>query len=314
MPDAQDLGAVDFVAVDFIAVDWGTSRLRAWAIGSDGAVLAHAASDEGMQGIVELAGYEPALLRLIGAWLREGVVTPVIACGMVGARQGWIEAPYAEIPGAPLDAARMAVPPTRDPRISVHVVPGLCQRSPADVMRGEETQIAGLLEGDPGFAGVICTPGTHSKWVRVRDGLITAFQTFMTGELFALLAEHSVLRHGIGPGWDPEEFAAAAAAAAADPGLLPARLFRLRAEGLLEGLAPGAARARLSGLLIGAELGAARPFVEDGAIIVIGASELADLYVAALVAAGHDARSVDAGKMTRAGLAAARASMRRSSA
>ncbi len=304
MQNAQDLGALDFVAVD-----WGTSRLRAWAMAEDGAVLAHAASAEGMRGL-ERAGYEAALLRLVDRWLPDGHVTPVIACGMVGARQGWIEAAYLETPGAPLDPARTALAPSRDPRIVVHLIPGLCQRSPADVMRGEETQIAGFLQAQPEFAGVICMPGTHSKWVNIRDGAVTAFRTFMTGELFALLAEHSVLRHGIGPGWDAEEFAAALAAAADEPAALTARLFGLRAEGLLAGLAPGAARARLSGLLIGTELVGAQPFLEAGRVVVIGASDLADLYVAALNDQGHAARSLDAGDMTRAGLAAARAIMK----
>jgi 2-dehydro-3-deoxygalactonokinase len=299
-----------FAALDFVAVDWGTTRLRAWAMGADGAVLAAAAADEGMRGL-ERDGYEPALLRLIGDWLPDGRVTPVVACGMVGARQGWIEAPYAETPAAPLDPARMTAAPTSDSRIAVRIVPGLCQRSPADVMRGEETQIAGLLERQPGFSGVICMPGTHSKWARIAAGEVVAFRTFMTGELFALLSQHSVLRHGIGPGWDGDAFAAALADAAADPAALTARLFGIRAEGLLAGLPPAAARARLSGLLIGAELGAARPFLDagSGGIALIGAAELSALYGTALAAAGHAARPLDSGTMTRAGLAAARAAM-----
>jgi 2-dehydro-3-deoxygalactonokinase len=307
VPDAQDLGTLDFVAVD-----WGTSRLRAWGMGENGTVLAHAASDEGMGGL-ERDGYEPALLRLIGSWLTESLVTQVIACGMVGARQGWIEAPYIEIPGEVIDSRRMAVAPTRDPRIVVHIIPGLSQRSPADVMRGEETQIAGFLEGHPGFAGVLCMPGTHSKWVRIRGGVVTGFRTFMTGELFALLAERSVLRHGIGPGWASDEFAAALNAVDAEPAMLAAHLFGIRAEGLLADLNPGAARARLSGLLIGSELAAARAFLGANGVVVIGASGLADLYVSALAAAGNAARAVDAGAMTRAGLVAARVRTRRSS-
>ena len=137
---------------DFVAVDWGTSRLRAWSVGTGGVVLAHAASDEGMGGLAR-DGFEPALLRLIGGWLAEGRSTPVIACGMVGARQGWIGAAYAEVPCPPLDPGRMARAARRDPRIAVHVVPGLCQRAPADVMRGEETQIAGFLAATRGSRG-----------------------------------------------------------------------------------------------------------------------------------------------------------------
>lgn len=110
---------------DWIAVDWGTSNLRAWALG-DGAILDHASSGEGM-GTLSRDDYEPALLRLINGWLPRGKVTEVIACGMVGSRQGWVEAPYRAVPCTPLDHGGLMPVPTRDPRLSVRIVPGLKQ-------------------------------------------------------------------------------------------------------------------------------------------------------------------------------------------
>ena len=190
--------------IDWIAVDWGTSNLRAWAMGPSGP-LAEATSDDGM-GRLKPDEFEPALLRLIDPWLpplsTNAPVTPVLACGMVGARQGWREAAYRTVPCTPVDAAAILHVPTQDQRITFHIAPGLRQDSPADVMRGEETQVAGVLAMQPGFDGVICAPGTHSKWIQVSAGEVVSFQTYMTGELFALLATQSVLRHGMTDGWD----------------------------------------------------------------------------------------------------------------
>ena len=126
---------------------------------------------------------------------------PVIACGMVGARQGWIEAPYSQVPCAPVGLS-MIKPVVEDTRLDVSILPGLSQTDPADVMRGEETQIAGYLAENPGFDGVLCLPGTHTKWAHISAGEVVSFRTFMTGELFALVSSQSVLRHSVGAGWD----------------------------------------------------------------------------------------------------------------
>jgi 2-dehydro-3-deoxygalactonokinase len=292
----------DAVTPAWIAVDWGTSNLRAWAMGADGSVLAEATSDDGM-GKLARDGFEPALLRLVTPWLASK--PPVIACGMVGSRQGWCEAPYRTVPCTPLDRAAQVTAPTTDARLRVTIAPGLKQTQPADVMRGEETQIAGALRLLPGYDGVLCLPGTHSKWVHVSAGEVVSFQTFMTGEMFALLSEASVLRHGMqGAGWDDTAFDAAVADALSRPERLGARLFSLRAEGLIAGLAPQAARARLSGLLIGTELAAAKPYWLGQRVTLIGAEKLAAAYARALSAQGVDAQRLSATDCTLAGLAA----------
>ena len=282
---------------DWIAVDWGTSNLRVWAMGASG-VLAHAESEDGM-GRLARDAFEPALLALIAPWLGVGV-TPVLACGMVGSRQGWFEAPYRAVPCRPLDAAVSV--PVRDARISLRIAPGLKQVSPADVMRGEETQIAGAIALGV-VDGVICLPGTHSKWAQVSAGEVVSFQSFMTGELFALLSEQSVLRHGMGgDGFDDAAFDATLSDAISRPERLAARLFSLRAEGLIGDLPAASARARLSGLLIGIELAAARPYWLGQAVTLIGAPAISALYARALAAQGLVARLLPATDCTLAGL------------
>jgi 2-dehydro-3-deoxygalactonokinase len=293
---------------DWIAADWGTTHLRLWAMEGP-RILAQAQSDDGM-GRLDRAGFEAALLRLAAPWLAEGRVTEVLACGMVGSRQGWVEAPYLTTPCAPLDPSRLVVAPTTDPRLRVRIVPGIRQLKPqADVMRGEETQIAGFLARNPRFDGVLCLPGTHCKWVHVSAGEVVSFATYMTGEMFDLLSTASVLRHGVA-GWDDSAFLPAVAEAFARPERLAARLFSIRAEGLLTGLAPDAARARLSGLLIGAELAGARPYWLGQEVAVIGAGPLAECYRAALAAQGAQVRVEPVADLTLAGLAQARQMLR----
>ena len=284
--------------VDWIAVDWGTSNIRAWAM-EGASPIAEATSDKGM-GSLAPDQFEAALLEVIDPWLGTDVM-PVIACGMVGAKQGWAEAAYLSVPTFPV-SGEFTRPPANDPRISAHILPGLSQNSPADVMRGEETQIAGFLALAPDFDGVICLPGTHTKWVQVSAGEVVSFRTFMSGELFALMSEASVLKHSIGDGWDGAAFAEALSDAMARPEALAGRFFSLRAEGLLHNLEPDVARARLSGLLIGAELAAARPYWLGQQIVLLGEPKLSALYATALDAQGAPSATAGATRATLAGL------------
>ncbi len=288
--------------VDWIAVDWGTSHLRAWAMQGDRAV-AHASSQDGMS---RTAGgdFQAALLALVEDWL-PGHPVDVIACGMVGARQGWVEAPYSAVPSKPIPVVPFRVPNT-DPRIRAFVVPGLKQNSPPDVMRGEETQIAGFLSTHQNWDGVICLPGTHTKWVQISAGEVVSFRTFMTGEMFDLLRGQSVLRHSIDEGWDDDAFSDAVADALSKPEQLAARLFGLRAADLLHGQDKSIASARLSGILIGAELAASRPYWLGQQLAIIGSEGLTKAYAAALQQQGALVETADATATTLAGLAQAR--------
>ena len=296
----------------WFAVDWGTTHLRVWAMGAAGEVLDLLSSDRGM-GKLASEGFEPALLSLIAPYLAEDGATPVICCGMVGARQGWAEAPYTTVPCPPPDVRRAVKVPARDPRLDVRILPGLSQDKPADVMRGEETQIAGFLSQEPEFDGVLCLPGTHAKWVHISAGEVVSFQTFMTGEMFALLSGKSVLRHGMQEGgWDAGFFTTALDDAIARPQGIAASLFSLRAEGLLHGLTSAQACARLSGLLIGLELAGSRPYWLGRDVVLLGDGGLVAHYAAALAAQGVPARQVNADIVTLDGLKAAHATLKES--
>jgi 2-dehydro-3-deoxygalactonokinase len=291
----------------WIAVDWGTSNLRAWAMGEAG-IIAHAASDKGM-GQLNPEQFEAALLEVIAPWL--GPRTTVLACGMVGARQGWVEARYRAVPCPPTDPAALTRVTTKDPRLDVRIAPGLSQDRPADVMRGEETQLAGALALHPGFDGVFCLPGTHSKWVHVSAGEVVSFQTYMTGEMFSLLSTHSVLRHSLTTeGWDDTAFDEGLSDALSRPDRIAARLFSLRAEGLLHAMTAPQARARLSGLLIGIELAGAKPYWLGQSVKLIGAETLSALYARALGLQGLQAETLDATACTLAGLSALNAKLK----
>ncbi|MFW2587008.1 2-dehydro-3-deoxygalactonokinase [Sagittula sp. SSi028] len=289
---------------DWLAMDWGTSNLRVWVMGEDGAVRAALSSDQGM-GRLAPDQFETALLDLVAPYLPDHRI-PVLACGMVGAKQGWAEAPYRKVPCKAPRAAQAIRPLVRDDRLDVRILPGLKQASPADVMRGEETQIAGYLGADPQFDGVICLPGTHSKWVHISAEEIVSFRTFMTGEMFDLLSGQSVLRHSVtSDDWDEAAFDEALADAMGAPQRFAARLFGLRAAGLLDGLSPATARARLSGMLIGLELAGAKEYWLGQQVVLIGAPRLQALYGRALKAQGVEARGVDGADIVLAGLTAA---------
>ena len=292
--------------ITWVAVDWGTSNLRVWGIGCHGEVVAEASSGKGMARL-DRAGFEPALLELVGNWLPSDRQIPVIACGMIGARQGWIEVPYRRTPCKPVLVEPVGRPDTIDPRLKVMVLAGIKQIDPApDVMRGEETQIAGVLSQNPRFEGVLCLPGTHTKWVWINAGEIVRFRTFMTGELFGLLSLHSVLRHSLSDaGWDEIEFANDIRSTVTEPANLAGRLFSIRAEALVSSLDAATANARLSGLLIGAELAAAKAYWLNQNVTIVGNGPQSRLYAAALRTLGQPPDVIDASHVTLAGLKSA---------
>ena len=300
---------------DWIAVDWGTTHMRAYAIGGDGAVLARA-EGPGMGALADTErkseAYEAALLDACSDWL-SGSAVPVVMCGMVGSRQGWAEAGYLPLP-ASLDTLGDEVTqvPVRDGRLLAYIVPGLSQNDPYDVMRGEETQLAGWVHAhdhETASPPRICMPGTHSKWVHLDGRRVRHFSTAMTGELFDLIGHHSILAHSlVGDGFDAEAFGDAVRSAHERPACLTEALFSIRAEGLLIGADPARARARLSGLLIGAELAGAR--LESGErVVLIGAPRLCARYAQALSILGHDAVIADGEAMVLAGLTAIHAQL-----
>jgi 2-dehydro-3-deoxygalactonokinase len=296
--------APDVSRARFVAVDWGTSSFRAWLMTADGTPLAESRGSEGMLYCIT-AGFEPVLRQHLNKLGAPGNL-PVLICGMAGARQGWVEAPYLHTPTR-LDALHCGA--VRVNALGdIRILPGIAQSNAVcpDVMRGEETQISGAVPAD--FSGLICIPGTHSKWVTVEAGYIEAFSTYITGELFSLLGKQSILAHAVEAGQSllPND---AAFQTGLDAGMkegLSAQLFRLRAAQLLgfEQRADGAAR--LSGLLIGEELAdAKRRYGPQRKVLLLASGELEQLYELALSKAGFDVVTVDAELASQAGLAKA---------
>jgi len=283
-----------------IGVDWGTSNFRAYRLAPDGTILERRIAPRGILQVVGPA-FGETLQAEIGDWLLGGEER-VLLCGMIGSRQGWQEAGYVPCPVGIAELAGAIVPvPFRNARVKL--VPGVSAHDPQgvpDVMRGEETKIAGLA-GSLGKGGLVCLPGTHTKWVTVKDGLIAGFATHMSGEVFGALREHSILGRMMRPG--PTDWAAFDRGfdRAGDPGGWLHHLFGVRALGLAGHLDEGSASSYLSGLLIGHEVRA--QLLAPLAVHLLGDPALTAQYARAIVRAGGTVRLEDEDEAAR-GLAA----------
>ncbi|MGK7861770.1 2-dehydro-3-deoxygalactonokinase [Falsiroseomonas sp. E2-1-a4] len=279
-----------------IGVDWGTTSLRAYRIGAAGEPLARIDRPGGILTVAE-GGFPAALREAIGPWLEAGE-TRILLCGMVGSRQGWVEAPYLRCPAGPAEIAAATIRIPFD-GAEIRLVPGLTTEDAAgipDVMRGEETKLVALAETIG--TGLACLPGTHSKWAKLEGGRVTGFVTHMTGETFAALSQHTILARTSTDGPDVPEAFARGVARARQPGGLLHHLFGARSLHLMGGLAQAETRSFLSGLLIGHEIAAAAQGVTH--VHLAGAAGLAGLYAAALAQSGitvtrHDPDLVAAG-------------------
>lgn len=269
-----------------IALDWGTSNLRASLLGDGGVVLESRAAAGGVMAVPERR-FAEALNALCGDWI-DRHACPVIASGMVGSRQGWQEAPYVECPAT---LGQVAVQLTRielTPRASLHIVPGLrCTGADGqdDVMRGEETQLWGAELA----ASTCCVlPGTHSKWAWAgAAGEIAGFQTFMTGELYALLTQHGILGRLMQFGHErPEAFAQGVTLGLAEHASATHAIFAARTAGLMKRIEPEGLPDFLSGILIGIEIGGALRRSPVQHVSLLGDDTLCRRYEAALALAG----------------------------
>jgi 2-dehydro-3-deoxygalactonokinase len=290
----------------WVAVDWGTSNVRVWGVAGDGATTFTATSDKGMSRIGR-EDYPLVLAELIAGRADDHAET--LICGMAGARQGWMEAAYVDVPANLNALARHAVSPAD----GIRILPGVRQRERGheDVMRGEETQLLGLLALQPGFEGVAILPGTHSKWAELRGGQITRFVTAMTGELYEVIAEHTVLRHAldgerVGPATE-DGIDTGLNAGLARPERLTELLFRVRAAALVSERSADWCWGYLSGLLVGAEVAGHRDWMGAVPVPIVGSPRLGRLYAAALAKLDIPSHFVDAADATIAGLMRARA-------
>ena len=252
-----------------IGVDWGSSSLRVFRIGVDGSILETRRSADGV--FTGGGPFEDRLRAVLGDWHEA----PILLCGMVGSDRGWRLAPYVAAPAGVRDIARAMIRAPFDR--PAWIVPGVSfsDGETREVMRGEETLIAGYLARSTIGRATLCLPGTHSKWADVVAGRIVGFRTYMTGELRAALLERGALASGIEQRPSPEEFARGARAAVL--GVTHA-LFQARARRLLGTLAPEHTAAFVDGTLIGEEV--ARETASDVVLVARGA--MAESYAAAL--------------------------------
>ena len=293
-----------------IALDWGSSSLRAFLLGDFASVMAQRQDDWGLLHLPPpggRTGFEHAFVAVAGPWLRQWPRLPVVACGMVGSAQGWQEAPYVACPADVHALAAHAIRVATPLGAELWLAPGLRFDPPGgapDVMRGEEIQVAGALELQPTKAERACfiLPGTHSKWAEVEGGRLVGFATHMTGELYALLRQHSILGRLMPPpaaaGSEPASrdarpdaavdaafIAGVHAARASTPGELGHQLFAARTLGLTGRLEPALLGDYLSGLLIGHEIVAglaASARAGTAPLVLVGEPALCQLYARAL--------------------------------
>lgn len=274
-----------------VALDWGTSSLRAALLDENGGVVEERSLPRGIL-TVPAGGFPQVFDEVVAPW-RNIPGALFLLGGMVGSRQGWMEAPYCPCPAGFADiAGKLAwVEPGR-----IAIVPGLnCEVSDVpDVMRGEETQVFGALDLLGLADGVFVLPGTHSKWSRVANRRIESFSTFMTGEFYALLRQHSILARTMPAddgALDEQAFERGVHHAMQAGNLLHAA-FSARTLSLFDALPAQALPSYLSGLVIGEELRSQHLHHLADPIVIIGAPALTQRYELALQVLGFPARSV----------------------
>lgn len=282
-------------APSLIGLDWGSTSLRAWLIAPDGAVLEERKADKGASTLSGHDAFVAAFDEVSGAWRAQHADLPVLACGMVGSTHGWLDVPYARCPAGAAALAAGLRRPGDGRAVGPFIVPGVLfddTSLPPDVMRGEETQVVGALHLHDTLRASSCIvlPGTHSKWAQIGGERIVRFATHMTGELYAVLREHSVLGRLMPDDApvDPDAFVLGVDAARDHGDLgLPHQMFAARSLGVTGRLPHEMLADYLSGLLIGHELRAGlqwRAMAGLGAqpLALVGAPKLCARYQVAL--------------------------------
>ena len=273
---------------DLIAIDWGLSSFRLYLMGGNGEVLQKLSADTGVLTIQD-QGFEQCLTVHLEGLQGVSADTPKIASGMITSNRGWCETPYVTCPVAAEKLAAGLAWRDLSTNGRIWFVPGVNQLSPdPDIMRGEETQLAGL---DPHSRITAILPGTHSKWATLHDGEITGFKTFMTGELYAILMEHSILGQTTDSTWSDLVFKEGVQAGYSfrneQKGLL-SELFQVRVKTIMGEIGDGFVASYVSGLLLGCEVADATNsgFDRPGTRQIIGGRQLARLYEIALAECG----------------------------
>lgn len=288
--------------IEAIFGDWGTSSLRLWAVDPDYHTLSEYSSEQGASRLNK-SQFEPILKSFLSDHDLESTQgkCSVVLCGMVGSKIGWKEVPYLDIAQPSNEPAISSDPTLANEMFNVWILGGLKQDKPAEVMRGEETQIQGFLTHYPTYTGILCLPGTHSKWVKIKAGEIQSFKTVMTGELYGLLKSHSTLSHIMQDNWVSDSFESAVRKGADCSADLVSLLFSVRAELLLQPTTISGS-ATVSGLLIGAELATNKCLIENNELHFVGEGALMELYAQAATVLGIECQQFSGSQAAFAGL------------
>lgn len=293
-----------------VLLDWGTTNFRAFLVKSDGSIIDEKEGDRGIQSVAK-GEHERVVSEALASWRAEYGPLDILAAGMIGSRNGWIEMPYVPTPAAAADlaaACRTIELPEGD---RLTFLPGLTDPTGfpfPDVMRGEETQLVGFgLKRDM----IVVLPGTHAKWAEIRNGRIERFRTFVTGEIYTTLANHSFLSKVATAERDHATAAFAKGVALAQEecaraGGLLTRLFAVRTGWLAGTTTPDEMKSRLSGLIVGWEFVEARAggwFKEGDTIAVVGDDDLVEVYERVATAFGLELAPAPADAAIRGALA-----------
>ena len=283
----------------WVALDWGTSNFRAYLMDNNH-VIDHVSTQEGMK-FVDQNEFKKTLIKNIDAWNNKFDIKVVIASGMVGAKQGWIEVPYINSPCDIRNLNFKSLKILDD--VKIHILSGVSQFNPSDVMRGEETQIAGFLLNNVDFNGSICLPGTHSKWVNLNSYNIQEFTTFLTGELYEIIKKYSILNHSLNTTeLDDEIVKSSAKLIIENPSFISNKLFEIRADNLLKNSNQTSNNSKLVGYLLGIELSGSRTYWEDKDLVIIGSSNLNKYYELILNGRSNSIRLFNSSDMALNGL------------
>ncbi len=280
-----------------IAIDWGTTNCRVFLVDANGAPVDIRRRPNGVKKLTK-ADFPAAFRDLTGEWLDQFAELPIILSGMVGSREGWVEAPYVRCPATIAEIAAACSPLNVAPGRHATIVPGLSYVSDTgafDVMRGEEIQIFGAVSTAVAGRQLVVLPGTHGKWAMIEDDKVVRFHTTMTGEVFDVLSRHSILGRAMAEHHAPDEASFARGLARARcPGGLLHHIFSVRAQALSGEEVGSGLPSYLSGILIGHEVDdMAQYFGDITNAIIVGAPDMCDLYARALGGAGIESKTIN---------------------
>ena len=284
----------------WIAIDWGTSNFRAYLLEND-KVLDQISSNDGMK-FVKNKNFENVLIKNLSNWLSSDENFQILASGMVGSKQGWVEVPYAITPCNVLKL-NVGLPKVTNKKLKVYILSGIAQNTPEDVMRGEETQLAGYFLDNHNFSGSVCLPGTHSKWVNVKKYKILNFNTYLTGELYEIIKSYSVIKHSLSTlEISEKKLIEGVEIILKNPKNFSNLLFQLRAKDLLKNQSSIEANSLLSGYCLGLELLASKPYWQKKDVVLIGSDFLNSYYELCLKKEVNSIKKFTSYEMTLKGL------------